>query len=263
MEERIRKLESNDEKISQILNTAGVSELAEVKQSFTKLAEENIILYKYCRTFYWTLLNYLEAYRALGTNLLTGNLNYDQSTKEKCFGIGLKRAAGIAKKIAEGMPLIGVAIGVVDATIDPILNTLKRRKLIQKTDAINKILSYNNDPNVILEDDISLICATTALNVSNLKKEEIEKWSEKSQKTLCTTLDSFKMKSKEVKEWILPSLQIKDSPSAELALQDVILLLLYMFVSYDEIIETKMALNKQFTNIIIEQKWNHLQKELE
>jgi predicted NodU family carbamoyl transferase len=72
MMERLLKTEKKLAKTDKIMKQSGVVDLAYVNSEFTKL-KDYMELYDYGKVFYWTMLNYLAAYRALIINLQKAN----------------------------------------------------------------------------------------------------------------------------------------------------------------------------------------------
>lgn len=47
------------------------------------MKSQSPLLYEYCTTFYWILLNYFDAYRNLSTGVIKGNIYNEKDDKVK------------------------------------------------------------------------------------------------------------------------------------------------------------------------------------
>jgi len=118
----------------------GVYDQAQVKKEFNRLEKENEQLFNYAKTLYWTLLNYLCAYRNLSTNLLKGNANAERSAKEGCFINGMKGASMVGKGITSVLPLTGGLLGALDIIIDIFYELPQNISLSNKVNIVNKFI---------------------------------------------------------------------------------------------------------------------------
>ena len=162
-EEEVKKVEKHED----ALKEGGVYAKVELKKNFTQLENENPQLYDYCRTFYWTLLNYFGAYRSLSTDLIKQNLN--ESSSEQIFVQGMKKVAKFGAELAKGVPFIGGVIGGLDSVIDSINDKYMEKKFEYKVNAVNKIIQNK----FTLEEDISLEVGKLAYEMTLLRKEVI------------------------------------------------------------------------------------------
>ena len=234
------------------MKEGGVYAKVELKKNFTQLENENPQLYDYCRTFYWTLLNYFGAYRSLSTDLIKQNLN--ESSSEQIFVQGMKKVAKFGAELAKGVPFIGGVIGGLDSVIDSINDKYMEKKFEYKVNAVNKIIQNK----FTLEEDISLEVGKLAYEMTLLRKEVIlnENSEEaKNYKKIWKWLEELVQK---IENKIFPSLEINKEKGAQLALKDIAGLLAYIFKNHEMIISRPDPLTKQFENIILYGALNNL-----
>ena len=232
-----------------ILDKSGAKERAEVKAGFDAAAIEGEEFSIYLKTFYWTVLNMFGAYRNLGTGLIQGNIDNDESIKESLLIKGAKKLASFGADIASGIPVIGSILGVMDSIIDTIYTTVKERRFEDRVNKINKIIQSK----LGLEDDISIKLAKVSLALLEIRKEEIlyptppkptsglKDRMELAKSWLTNKIDAIKDK-------VLPNvvhLHDQSNLSVQLALKDAALIIAYMIKHYDEIIRRKDPLEKQ------------------
>ena len=255
----IKKLREHDD----TLKAGGIYDKVAVKEQFEGFRAKDPELYKYCKAFYWTLLNYLSAYRALGSNLITGNLKSDQSSKEKIYELAIRKTVSASKMILKGIPFVGAGLSMIDAMIDPVLVLVKKKKFNQKVNIINEVLAFSGDSSVLTDEDISIMCGKTAINITKAKSEEIlEAATGGNEDQEVSQYLNFKSKMKQLKDCVLPSIGLKGGPVATMALRDVAYLLTFICCSHEEVLASKKPLFEQFTAVIVEEKWRDIEMKL-
>ena len=251
----------NDEvyEIKKSINESGLTEELKVKIGFGKLYENNAELHEYAKVFYWTLLNYFSAYRNLGTGLFQGNINSVSTTKDKILVKAAKTGMKLVEKFFEHIPIVGGIIGVIDTVIDEIYDSYKEKKFEDRINAINKIIMFNNDQNAILEKDISLSIAKSALEIVNTNKENVLNPQIQKKGFFQKANDWINEKIHKVKEKAFGAgIELYESPQATKALSDVILLLAYMYKNTLQMVSVNQSLDKQIVDIVVSGKVNEL-----
>ena len=258
LQKTMLELNQKVQKHENVLKESGVEDKVSLKQRFEALREKNREVYKYCKSFYWTLLNYLMAYRTLETNLLMGNTTIDKTVQEKALNKGIQKGVNIAKNLIQTSVFPCKAIGIIDTIVDYAMKTAEKRTFNLKARTINKLVLYNNDSNIFLEDDINLVCATIAINVAVAKEKEILDSITAIEKkpTLIEGINYIKSNIKTLKNLIFPSVSVSDDRTTELALRDISMLLAYVYDNSEEILSSKYPLHKELEDVVILKKWN-------
>lgn len=74
---------------------------------------------KYAKAFYWTLLNYIDSYRAASTGILQTNVEHAEIDSKVSTGVTLaKKAIEVGSSLCESLPLVGSIFKVIDGAID-------------------------------------------------------------------------------------------------------------------------------------------------
>ncbi len=236
-----------------VLQDSGAYEKAEIKRGFASLDKDSE-LSAYCKTFYWTMVNLIAAYRVLSTGLVATNLKNSETTEDKLKGglvvAGVKKAASLAAEVAKGIPFVGSIVVVLDKIIDSIYEAVKEHRSENKVNAINKVIQAKFGT----EDDISSCIGKLALVVTKAKQEDILYPDAPSSPTSTSISAStwFKTKFAHIKDKVMPSIELHDrnSHGAQLALQDVVLLIAYMCKNSASIVQRADSLDKQCQIIV-------------
>jgi hypothetical protein len=104
-------------------------------------------LYDYTKAFYWTLLNYFDAYRVASTGAVKVNEDHTEDTKQKIGVTIVKGIASQAAKLASNLPIIGSIIGMINKAVDAVYSKVKAKRFEERMNAIVKILMTNEDRN--------------------------------------------------------------------------------------------------------------------
>ena len=246
--EEIEKVQQKEEKILEkhenALNDGGVYAKIEVKKGFLELESQDIELYAYCKTFYWTMLNYFGGYRNISTDLLKKNVDIDEGMKNKVLVEGLKKAAEVGKEIAKGIPFVGSVIGGLDKVVDIIYGKYKEKKFDYKVKIVNLFIQKK----FIMEEDISLDIGKLAIDMAKLRKEEIYQSVKENKFNKVWNWLNDQMNN--LSKMVFPYLEINNEKGAKLALKDVVAFFAYLFKNHEEVIENQENLSKQFQLII-------------
>lgn len=161
------KLDNQDKLLvtmDEALQKTGIYKEQEIKGSFEELKVSNSTLYEYATSFNWTLNNYLLAYRAIGTGIVSGvrEKSSFESTWEK-IGTPIMSMLGI-------VPVVGGILPAIEAGLSLINNTYKNMAFDRKAQKINSIITGSN---ILLEKDLSLAVAKSAVEIAKTKEYEI------------------------------------------------------------------------------------------
>lgn len=87
------------------------------------IMKRNSDLHVYCKTLYWTLLNYISVYRNLSTGMVNGSdearTTEQQAKMEGMANIASKimdQVASTGVEIAKSIPFVGTAVAALDGT---------------------------------------------------------------------------------------------------------------------------------------------------
>ncbi|WPY01422.1 Tetratricopeptide repeat containing protein [Candidatus Trichorickettsia mobilis] len=245
------ELETEVKKIHEVLDEAGVKEMAEVNQILRSL-KATPKLYGYYTTAYWVLLNYIGAYRNMETGLIRGDTGSDRVEQAKAVGSTAlsvvtsvstlaTKAANYGAKLIESVPLLGGAIKLIDVIITDAYHAYKNEILSQRQNIINSLVrTYSTDAH------LSIGIAKAVIAVVGAKKDQI------------LNCESLKSQPHSAILWIQKKLSslvgtapdLYDTPEKQLAFADVGLLLGYLYKNYQELDLTK-SLDVQFSEIIV------------
>jgi tetratricopeptide (TPR) repeat protein len=245
------------------MESAGVFDKAKVQEGFANLYEQSPKLYEYAKAFYWTLLNYFAAYRSIGTNLVTGNTDIVTSDPEKFMVSGLETVSSylvdMAVKTTESIPVVGNIIGLLDGVVSSVYQSVKDKRLNDRVAAITSVIMHNKDPKALLEEDISLTIALTALDIALHKQSDILYPKPEHQTKWQQVEEWVDDKINAIKEFALgKGIDVYDSQAAQIALKDTVLLLAYIYKNYAIIINKSEPLSEQFANIIVSGKSDNM-----
>lgn len=128
------------------LRASGVYEQGKIKawMNENRHKEEG----KYAKAFYWTLLNYIDSYRAASTGILQTNVEHAEIDSKVSTGVTLaKKALEVGSSLCESLPLVGSIFKVIDGAIDYCYSEYKQKKFEDKVNSINKIIMENHTAN--------------------------------------------------------------------------------------------------------------------
>lgn len=254
---RVLARENNDKDRDSIPKEASISDKALIKLEFRALADNDQAVHTYCKNFYWTLLNYMTAYRSVFANVSEKNHALEQAKMEKYFEAGIKVGAGVAKALMSGVPFAGEAISMIDRLITSIYLKKRNARFDGKTAVIRRLTTFNNDPNVQTDDDLSMACALVAISIATSKRAEIHKLSVPINPTKLFTekCGGFVKENVELlKSVVIPSANMEESKEAELAVSDVALLLTDVCVNHEQVMAEKKPLYKTFQEIVLDKE---------
>ena len=234
--EEVAALSKRFESLESILDVTGIASKAEIKEKLAALQESNPKLYDYCHTFIWTMSRYIAANGIASTDMFSQEL--DQSTKE-AIGMGLVKAGMSA---AESVPFVGEFAGLLGNLIDAAYEGVKTAQQENKTAVLNRIIQDNH----IFPEDADLTISRAGLLLAERKREEIEAGQASAQ----SILGSLGSKIKEFKNWIVGNYNLKQSPQANLAIEDVLTLLVRMYKEYETLNRQGGVLYKQLAELV-------------
>lgn len=248
--EESKKIEEHEN----VLREGGVYAKVELKNNLLKLESGFPEQFAYAKTFYWTMLNYFGAYRNLSSNLFEKNVNEGQETNN-LFVEGIKKVAEVGKEIAKGVPFVGNVIGSLDSVIDLIYGTYKEKKFEFKIRVINLMIQKK----FTIEEDISLEIGKLAIEMSNIRNDEITKDVKESKSAKVWNWLNKKMDN--LNKMVFPYLEINSERGAQIALKDIVALFAYIFKNHEIILSRSDSMAKQFENIIVFGSLDNLIKE--
>jgi tetratricopeptide (TPR) repeat protein len=248
---KLEQMAKDIEDLKRTLISGGVYEKAYVKEGFQDLEKQNIELLNYAKIFYWTLLNYFGAYRNLSTGLVGGDMNKLISEKHTLIEEGAKKAIKFGVEVSRGMPFIGGLIGALDRIIDSVCSHIREKVYENKINSINQVIMLNSDPNAILEDELSLKVAKTAIAVTLAKKEEILDQLKATPGVIVGKYEAYRKKIDSIVQLDLKGVDTYKTEMGKLALGDVGALIAYMWDHSTDIIHAKDPLDVQMKQIVV------------
>ena len=103
----------------------------------TEALKTNPAALKYFEVFYWTMIGTIEAYSTLGSGVVQGNVDHEQTYK----GLAGETAANIGYNIGRATPIISTAVSVVGAIIKAVYRFNQERELQAKVKVINDTMA--------------------------------------------------------------------------------------------------------------------------
>jgi hypothetical protein len=107
------------------------------------IMKRNSDLHVYCKTLYWTLLNYISVYRNLSTGMVEASdqarTTEQQAKMEGMVNIASKimdQVASTGVEIAKSIPFVGTAVAALDGLIGVCWEAYKDMVLQAKIEAI-------------------------------------------------------------------------------------------------------------------------------
>ena len=234
--EEIEGVKKDVESHENILDESETKDKAAINKKLKDLEASDPKLYAYCHTFIWTLSNYIEANRAASTGMFS--VEYEQSGKEAA-GMGLLHLIIAA---AEYIPVVGDFANLPGDWIDATYEGVKTAKQENKIAVINEIIQGSHRS----PKDVELTISQAGLLIAERKRGEIEA----AQAATESILGSLGSKIGRFKNWIVGNYNLKPSPQAELAIEDVLALLVRMYKEYETINQQGGELYEQLAELV-------------
>ena len=248
--DEIVRISKKTDELEADIKDAGVKELAMVKRGFKELQEKDEELFSYCKTFYWTTVNLMGAYRVASTGMVSNNYDYGTSCSENLLYEGVKKVTSVVADISQGVPFLGGLVSMFNSIIDKIVDCVKENAFENKVNAINKIIQCK----IGTEDEISVNICKVALVITQAREKNIlyPELSEAPSSQLSKGIKWLENQINNIKEKVLPSIDLHDPNSwgATLALQDVSLVIAYLTKNSDAVVSRKDPIEKQLEAII-------------
>lgn len=232
-----------------ILQDSGIKELADIFRGLKELEEDptKTEIFEYANTFYWTLTAYFEAYKVLSTKLVKGDIEANQSNKEKAVqtvSVALvKKGLQLGAEVAKTIPFAGSIIALVDGVIDNVCDAINQNRFERKVDAVNAISTKHFNLNSDMERKLS----KTALDMAEARADEILNPAETDNK-----LSWLEAKLNSIQKKVLPGVNVEQGIGAKLAVRDVAFLLTYLYANYEEVLQQKKGtISHVFSDIIL------------
>lgn len=222
----------------------------EIIHLFDNLKGKNFSLYVYCKTFFWTMLNLLGAYRHLSSNMMrqsgmTMSTSMRSNGGRSSIGLGLnmynaRQAAKYGMEIVEeGAPFNETTVRALDRIIEGLY--MKYNRFEKKSEAINKIIRHKFE----VEEDVAIHVAKIAIAMTNVKQQAI----------LDNQIQSSWIRDEvtRIKNMVLPLIELKEganNSAAILALEHVILLIAFLCLDSEQLIHRGGGLDLLCSDII-------------
>jgi len=215
----------------EIILLSGVDERARIKKELQYFKNTDLKMHDYCTAFYHGLSTYIITYKTLSS----GAIQTTEEITHTAAKYGMRLFIKAGKAVSKGLPIVGSVVACLDLVVIGTYSTIQLLKLQNKIQIINDIVKHKAP----LEDELSLIIVKTAVAVTKIKAQEINK--------------HIKEKSKQLK-WIEHKLKnirgnvvgedIMSTPSAALAVQDVGVIIANMYQKYHQIINSDTPLDE-------------------
>jgi tetratricopeptide (TPR) repeat protein len=215
-----------------------------IQRDLEKLKSESPVLFEYANNFYWTLSNYLLAYRAISSGLVDGVR--DKNEFEKMWDkVGSKVVTALGS-----VPVVGGLIGVIEESLSALNNTYQQMKFDRKVAKINEVIT-----GFLLEEDLSLAIASGAIEIATRKKEYILKQYELEKnkvpsgtKTIKGSIEekvaAFENKLEKLLTQVTKISKLPDTIAYKMAVEEVVL-----FINYIATNDVKLVTNENKANL--------------
>ena len=259
---RVKILEDNSKEqslhlvtIDETLKVSGCFAKQKIKTDFEKLKHEapHEVLFEYANNFYWTLSNYLLAYRAISTGLVDGVR--DKGQFEKMWDkIGSKIVSAMG-----AIPVVGGLIELIEEGISSINYTYQAMKFEQKVAKINEVIT-----SFLSEEDLSLAVASAAIKIAREKggviveeyKHQAHKHASiahKAKSFMEKAVDAFDQKIDSLLSKLTKINKASDTPASKMAVKDVILFINHIATSETSLVtkDNAASLDGLIANIFL------------
>jgi HEAT repeat protein len=218
------KVEAHEQQIKDIhsiLDLAGVQGDAEVKGKLQQYKNKEKELFNYCSTFIWTLKAYMDAYLVASSGLLATN-----QESSKAEEIAYKTGRNVVTGALDLVPFVGGFLsGMVGDALDSTRAAIHQAKQDNKIAAINRLMTKDHARPSELEHSI----AQAALKIAERNKASIITPPTVNK----TRLGQLGEKISALTDKLLKKHQIAQSPQAELAVKDVVALMIRLYQEYE------------------------------
>ncbi len=216
--------------IDQTLEQSNCFNKQTVRDGFEKLkvGAPNLELFNYANNFYWSLSNYLLAYRSIASGAVQGIR--DKNKLEKIWDKVGSRIIDVTKAI----PMVGGVLGLIEEGIAAINDEFQEMKFDRKVAKINELMT-----SYILEEDLNLAIASASIKIAQMKRGEIlaayQQTTKPTKSSIANTKDKVTKKiaifEEKMDQLITKMTKIsstQETPAGKLAIKDVVLFLNYL-----------------------------------
>jgi len=231
-----------------------------IKQGFADLEKNAPQLYTYAKAFYWTLMNYLMAYRSSSTGIVQGNTDSASGTAEKYIASTTSYVIELGIDMIESIPFVEKVIRILNETMKLVYENVKERRFENRANIINMIIMEHDG-----EDEVNTTVAFTALDVAfKLRTGNTFDFDEaKSDSVWEKVKGKLSEQIDKIKNLVLEqSIDLYEGPAAAAALRDVLLLMAYLYGRYEFVITQKRnqakPFHEQFASIIVLRKYTEV-----
>lgn len=262
LKEEVDKQKDEVKRIDKILTLSGVRDRVALKEKFDTLKTQNPKLYTYANTFYWTALNMFGAYRLLKSGIITPEKKGSES--ESIIVEGVKKIVSAGVTVGKALPFVGGVFEYTDNAIDYVIGWFKGKNTESKVNIINKILRAKFP----FEDDISLVVARISLvmimnpnKIDYIQRNPSSTSSAQGQggnplRNMYNRLCEF---AENVKRTWWPGLkEDEDSFVTSQAVQDVTLLIAYLCVNSEQILQEDSPFEIQMETLLTQDKFDKM-----
>lgn len=233
IEGRLNGQESSIATIDQTLKQSNCFNRQGIKEGFEALktdGPDGAVIYDYANNFYWSLSNYLLAYRAISSGAVRSISDMNQL--EKIWD----KVGSCIIKVTGAIPVVGGMLALIESGIMSINSAYKDMKFARKVGKINELIT-----GFILEEDLNLAIANASIQIAKMKKSDIvsqyqQKYNErkdeqkpstfkKAKDTIGEKVEAFNTKV----EFMLTKIKTSEDTTGKImAIKDVILFLNYI-----------------------------------
>ncbi|MDF2966172.1 MAG: hypothetical protein K0Q51_1560 [Rickettsiaceae bacterium] len=242
--------------IDNSLEQAGFFNKQKIREEFEELKSIglNQAVYNYASSFYWSLSNYVIAYRSVASGAVKGVR--DKSHLERIWD----KVGPTFINVCKAIPIAGGFLGLIEDTLIILHNGYKDFKFEHKVAKINSFLT-----SYLLEEDLNLAIASASIKIAKLKKDEIlnepspnsvavgqnESKASKVKTKIEKNVEKFENKLQDLLIKISKVHKTIDNPESKMAMKDVVLLINY--IATNEIVlvtkDTASSLDKVILDV--------------
>ena len=222
-----------------------LTEKLKIVQGLKELYSKDKKLYIYAQTFYWCLFKYLNKYLLIN-QIEANEISMAQAIEKSLFHSDEALNLTSLKETIKDFPDQSV-VEIIEGFVN---SSMAKPELTcdQKKQLIGNLFTSRSSNKVLLEEDLSIICAKTVLGMIDHKNtefllEQSESKTNSAKKSFSKVFGFFKeMMKKEEKS------EIKS------ALRDITLLLKYIYTANQEF-NKDLTIDEIFIDILSKQKW--------
>jgi len=222
-----------------------LNEKLKIVQGLKELYSKDKKLYIYAQTFYWCLFKYLNKY-LLFNQLEANEIAMAQAIEKSLFHSDEALNLTSLKETIKDFPdqsVVDIIEGFVDSSMPkPELTCDQKKRLI------GNLFTSRSSNKILLEEDLSIICAKTVLGAVDHKKNEL--LLEKSESKTSSAKKSFS----KVFGFFKEMMKKEENSEIKSALRDITLLLKFIYTTNQEF-NKDLTIYEIFIDVLKHQKW--------